>query len=270
MEVPQTTIGQASLEHLPDKRVMGPVHKLFGGVMQAKTFYEAGAIDGLHEARELGQSVLLLMTHFNRVDPLILAQITQNEEPLQFLRFNTGITARRSLFSLPLIMGYVVRHSGAQPVDRAWENSNETPEEKLQRQEANLKIQAGSAINYLVHGLNWLVFPEGGSRKIVETNGEKTRVPRERDKLLPIQRGFAVTIDEMRKQYPEAVENVRMLSIVSFYGDRRFASLRPTVLVSRLEQPVNGTQEDIRKQGENMLQRGLDQAIVLDSWRQLV
>jgi len=85
------------LEHLPKRLVMAPVHTLASMVMRAHTYFEEGARDDLHEHRNNGGSLLVLMTHFRRWEPIVIAQAARVNEPLQHLQYNTGITARRDM-----------------------------------------------------------------------------------------------------------------------------------------------------------------------------
>jgi 1-acyl-sn-glycerol-3-phosphate acyltransferase len=250
------------LPNLPNKHVMGPVHALAKLVMHAQTNYENGAVEDLHEHRDNGGTLLLLMTHFRRWEPIVIAQIVANSEPLQHLKYNTGVTARRWLFELPVV-GYIVRNSGAQIVDRPTENKNETPVQRKARKEANQKAQAVGG-RFLANGLNWLIFPEGQSRQVVEKDGQKVKVSREPGILFPIQKGFVYTLESMSE---EERRKAKLLGVAVHYGDRLFPSLRPTVHISRPTAPVNGTVEEIRQQGEDLLRTGVSEAIRLAARR---
>jgi len=256
-------IGQEDvLQNLPVKHVMGPVHALSRVVMHAETYFEDGAVEDLHEHRDNSGTLLLLMTHFRRWEPIVMAQVAAKNEPLHHLKYNTGITARRKLFELP-VAGYIVRNSGAQIVDRPTENIDETPAQKAVRREENQRTQAIGG-RFLASGFNWLIFPEGGSREVVEEDGKKIRKERKPGVVLPLQNGFLYTLESMSE---EERRIVKLLGIAVHYGDRRFSSLRPTVHVSRPVAPLAGTREEIRQQGEDLLRAGVARAIELDGYR---
>src|SRR3982750_3979023 len=123
----------------PDKRVLAPVISVVSMAMRdTKTFFEAGAREDIRQHHENGGVSLLLVSHFSRAEPFVLAQSVRANDVLNHLQYNTGITARRAMLEMPGF-GYIVRHSGGEPVDRAIEHPNETPEQKAVRQDDNQK-----------------------------------------------------------------------------------------------------------------------------------
>ncbi len=228
-----------------------------------KTYFEEGARDDIREHRDNGGTLLMLMTHFRRWEPLVMAQVARVNEPLKHVQYSTGITARRAMFELPVVGPLVVGNSGAQVVDRAIEHTNETPEQKAVRKEANQKTQAVGG-RFLASGRNWLIFPEGGSRKIVERNGESVREEREPGVLLPLQRGFVYTLESMT---PEERERVKLLGVAVHYGERLFSSFRSSVAIPRPETPVDGTGDEMFQQGEDLLSRAVADVVRLDAGR---
>jgi hypothetical protein len=274
---PEAATPQAAEEdispYLPKKGIMSPVHFLSSVVMNgARTHFEEGARDDLQEHEAEGGTLLLLMTHFRRWEPIVMAQIARVNPSLQHLQYNTGITARRDIFSLPIVGPLVVGNSGAMPVDRVVEHPNETPEEKAARKERNQETQAIGG-KFLANGHHWLIYPEGGSREIlmkdgqqVMENGKAVRKPRKPDELLPLQGGF---VHSLRVMSPEDRAKVKLLGIAVHYGDEDSSSFKPTITVPRLVTPLDGDFEDIahrelvKQQGEDLLRQGVDDAVAI-------
>jgi len=245
------------------KHVIWPVVSLARALIHPTTHFEDGAEEELHEHRAVGGSLLLLMTHFRRWEPIVMAELAGAHEPLRHLRYTTGITARHELFELPFPVGYIIRNSGARAVKRVIENQNETPAERAARQEANQQTQAIGG-RCLAAGYNWLIFPEGTSRQTVERNGQQVREKRQLGVALPLRNGFVYSLESMTE---EERQRVKLLAIAVHYGEERFSSLRPTVHISRLVAPVSGTREEMRQQGEDLLHRGVAQAVRLHDLR---
>lgn len=231
--------------------------------MHSTTYFEEGAVEDLQEHRDNGGSLLLLMTHFRRWEPIVIADVARSNKPLRHIQYSTGITARSKLFDLPFPAGFVVRHSGSHRVNRSTENPNETPEERARRKEENRKTQITGG-RFLARGLNWLIFPEGSSRETVEVDGQTIRIPRKSGEVLPLQLGFVYTLESMSE---EERRRVKLLGIAVHYGDRRLSSLRPTVHVGRPVSPIEGTSEELRQQGEDILRHGVSEAVRLDALR---
>jgi 1-acyl-sn-glycerol-3-phosphate acyltransferase len=262
--MPEQPGQEQELSNPPDKRVLAPVIGAVSLLMRGtRTYFEEGARDEIREHRDAGGSLLLLVTHFSRWEPLVLAQVARRNEPLRHIQYSTGITARRKVTELP-IAGIVVRHSGAHIVDRAIEQGEETPEQRLARKEANQQTQAVGG-RYLAAGMNWLIFPEGGSKKVIKNDdGETVREAREPGVMLPLQRGFVYTLESMT---PEERERVKLLGIAMHYGEGLFSSFNATVAIPRPESPVDGTGEDMFRQGENLLSRAVADAVTQHSLR---
>jgi len=260
-EVPQT-VGYGAELRGGKKHVIWPVVHAARLVVHPNTYFEEGAEAEILEHRDAGGSMLMLMTHFRRWEPVVIAQLADKHRTLQHIRYTTGITARDELFEAP-VLGYIIRNSGAQRVKRTIEHPNETSEQKAARKESNQRTQAIGGY-FLANGLNWLIFPEGGSKKIVEEDGRSIRVPRDPGRLLPLQRGFVYSLESMSK---EDRERVKLLGITVHYGEGRLSSLRPTVHITRPEDPIEGTSEIRLYQGEKLLRRSLEQAIRLHKQR---
>lgn len=252
------------IDNVPNPRVMAPLHWIAGRIFHAQTTFEDGAVEALHDHRDNGGSTLVLMSHFSRLEPLIIAQVAETEEPLRYLRCKTGITAREELFHLQWPLGAIVRNSGAQVVQRSVEHPGETPDEAAMRRENNQKTQTAGA-DYLRNGLHWLIYPEGGSKKYDIKDGARVSEPRKGDELLPLQRGFVYTIEALSEQERE---NVMMLGMVAHFGDRFLSGLRPSLYVTRPESPVKGaTGDELLQQGTDMMQKGLENVLRIDAAR---
>jgi 1-acyl-sn-glycerol-3-phosphate acyltransferase len=246
------------------RRALLPLLVLSRLAMHPQTHFEAGAEDAIESHRDAGGSLLILMTHFTRVEPFVLAQMATKQKALRHIPYTTGITARREIGELPWPAGYIVRNSGAQFVDRSLENQNETAAEKALRQERNQQKQAIGG-RFLANGLNWLIFPEGGSKKTVIKDGEKVREKRDRGVLLPLQPGFAYTLESMSTQERQ---RAKLLGIAVDFLEEGFMSvLRPTVYVTRPEAPVSGDREALMQQGTELLARGVEESVRLASLR---
>ena len=261
---------------------------LFGVAMSGtRTYFEKG-VDGepgareeIAEHRDNGGSLLILMTHVRRREVFAIAQMARVNRSLQHLQYRTGITARSELADLFGPLGYVVRHSGAQFIDRSLENLGETEEEKGARQARNKATQTAGG-RFMAHGGHWLIYPEGGSKEVVideETkkpligpDGKKVRKSREPGELLTIRSGF---VDTLAAMTPEERSRVKMIGMSAHYGDRRIGIKRfnPTLAIPKLVTPHEGDFEDaehrelVRQQGEDLLQKGLTDAILLERSR---
>lgn len=169
------------------------------------------------------------------------------------------------MHELPSVLGYIVRNSGAVIVDRPTESKDETEEQKQARREKNQEAQAiGGRI--LANGGHWLIYPEGLTRQTIIENGEEKKVPRKPGVLLPVQKGFVYTLNSMT---PEQLQRVRILGMAVHYGGRLASSLRPTVYVTKPEVPIQGTVEEKRQQGEDILRRAVQEAVLIDSLRRI-
>ncbi|HYF97201.1 MAG TPA: 1-acyl-sn-glycerol-3-phosphate acyltransferase [Patescibacteria group bacterium] len=265
------------LEHMPDKNVMAPVHVALSIAMRGtKTYFEKGTREEIAEHRDAGGSFLLLMTHFRRWEIPAIGQITHSNASLRHLRFRTGITSRREIGELPGV-GYIVRNSGCQFIDRSYENTGETEQEKKARQDRNQAVQASGA-NFITHGGHWLMFPEGGSKEILMEDGKKVigpdgkavRVPRQPDKPLPLQMGFVNLLGCMT---PEQRARVKIMGIAAHYGKRRASSWRPTIVIPRLVTPLEGNYESkdhqskVLQQGQDLFKQAVADAVALDALR---
>lgn len=236
--------------------------KATGAVIHSDVHYEDGAEDEIREHRDAGGALQILMTHFRRTETVIIAEIAGKEEPLRHIQDTTGITGRQNLFDIPVI-GWILENGGVQKVSLAHENPNETPEEAALRHERNQRTQAMGG-RFLANGFNWVIYPEGGSRKKVEKDGKLERVPREPGVVMPVREGFVFSLENMT---PQERERVRLLGIAVHYSEGRFSNLRPTVHVSRPVAPINGTREEIRQQGEDLLRRGTAEAVRIHAAR---
>lgn len=280
--------GLEALDHRPAKHVMVPIHALFGLVMAGtRTYFEKGADGGpgardeIAEHRDNGGSLLVLMTHVRRREVFAIAQMARVNRSLQQLQYRTGITARSQLARLPEPLGYIVRNSGSQFIDRSLENLGENQNEREARQAKNKAVQAAGG-RFLAHGGHWLIYPEGGSKEVVmdqETgkplkgpDGKVIRKSREPGQLLTIRSGF---VDTLATMTPKERSRVKMIGMAAHYGDRFLGIKRfnPTLAIPRLVTPREGDYENpehreiVRRQGEDLLQKGLTDAILLERTR---
>src|SRR5207237_7765620 len=109
-----------------------------------------------------------------------------------------------------------------------------------------------------------LMFPESNSQQVIEIDGQKVKVKRKPGVVLPLRNGFVYTLESMSEKERE---KVRLLGIAVHYGDRRLSSLRPTLHVSKPVAPITGSREEMRQQGEDLLRKGVSEAIRLDGRR---
>lgn len=274
---PPDAPGFDQLDHRPAKHVMMPVHFTLNALLRGvRTHFEKGTREEIAEHRDSGGSFLVLMTHFKRMEILAMAQIARNNRSLQHLQYRTGITARSEMGELLEPFGYIIRHSGAQFVDREQENLGETEEERDARRERNEETQSAGG-RFMVYG-NWVIWPEGKSKEEVMKDGEVVRgpdgkplrKPRDPEKLLPVKSGFVYSLKAMP---PEKRRDVRILGIAAHYGERRFSILRPTMAIPRLAVPLEGDYDDrshqrrVRQQGEDLLLKAKADAIAIDRIR---
>ncbi|HVX47890.1 MAG TPA: 1-acyl-sn-glycerol-3-phosphate acyltransferase [Candidatus Saccharimonadales bacterium] len=249
-------------ENLGKRYVKWIAIKLSGAVLHSDVHYEEGAEEEILEHRDAGNPLQILMTHFRRVEPLVIAEIAGKQKTLRHIRYTTGITGKEELFDVPVI-GWFIRNGGVQKVSRPIENPNETPEQRALRKERNQQTQALGG-RFLASGYNWLIFPEGGSRRTVEQDGQLVRVYREPGVVMPAQNGFVYSLENMTD---EERRKVKLLGIAVHYGEGRFSSLHPTVHISRPVPPIDGTREERRQQGEDLLRHGVAEAVRLHEAR---
>jgi 1-acyl-sn-glycerol-3-phosphate acyltransferase len=244
---------------LANQRIIWPLITMSRAAIFPRTHFEAGAEQEIIDHRDADGSLLILSTHFSRfVEPATIARTASTKEPLKHIRYKTGVTARRELFDIP-VLSSVLRACNAEPVARKTERQNETPEERLARQQANQQaLLPGS--RYLAGGFNWLIFPEGSSRETVKNGDKEVRQKRRKGELLPIREGFARILENLT---PEERSRVKMLGIAAHYGDGRLSLLRPTVHIARPTSVVEGSREEMRQQGEDLLRHSLLEAIRL-------
>jgi hypothetical protein len=150
-------------------------------------------------------------------------------------------------------------------IERSLEHENETPAERAARREANRRTQAIGG-RFLAAGYNWLIFPEGGTKKVVKKDGRAIREKREPGVLLPLRNGFVYSLESMTE---EERRKVKMLGIAAHFSEGRFSNLHPTIYITRPEAPIEGTgaEEKWLKQGEDLLGRGLAEAVRLHDLR---
>jgi hypothetical protein len=245
----------------PSKPLINTVVALGRVIYHPKTYFEDEA--AIREHRDQGGVLYILMTHFNRFEPGMMAQLACKHKSLRHIKYTTGVTARKELWDIPGL-GHVLRNINAAAVERVTERPNVTPEEKKERQEENQRKQA-IAGRYLAQNKNWIIWPEGSTREDVkQEDGEKVRIPRDIETLLPIRRGFVYSLEAMTE---EERKNVKLLAIASYFGERALSVVRPTVHIGRPTAPIEGTTEEVRQQGEDLLQHSFSEAKRLDALR---
>ncbi|HUY85061.1 MAG TPA: 1-acyl-sn-glycerol-3-phosphate acyltransferase [Candidatus Dormibacteraeota bacterium] len=229
--------------------------------MHPETHFEDEA--AIRKHRDQRGVLEILATHFSRLEPGVIAQLAGKHESLSHLKYTTGVTARTELWDIP-VLGRLLRSIDAAPVKRTIERPNETDAERADRQEANQRQQA-KAGRRMARGNNWIIWPEGNSKRSAEVNGQLVRVKRDPKTLLPIRNGFVYSLEAMTE---EERARVKLLAITCYYGERALSGLRPTVYIGKPVAPVEGEREEVRQQGEALMRRGLAEAIRLDELRQ--
>ena len=258
-------------------------------IFSPQTHFEGGE-EGKQAWREHTESdapTMILMTHFEEADAVMMAPIVQQNPALHPIRYETIVTAKEGLRQLKIgvpvvggLPGWIVRNGGTSPVERPYDNLTETPEEKAARQDKNLHTrQVGVAV--MEAGGNKLIFAEGGTKKRTKLpNGEFKVEKRERDELLPFQRGFAEIIKQCS---PETQEKLRIMLIGSRYPEKqppepgaskvskllkglgRIAS--PTVHISLPLTPIEGSVEQMVAQAQGIMAKDYEQVIAFDNAR---
>jgi hypothetical protein len=221
---------------------------------------------------------MVIISHPEEIDAVMMAPIAQNTPALRQMRYETLVVAKESLRHLPHaggLAGYIIRHGGTVSVERPFEYPNETPEEKAARQKRNMHSR-DIGTTALEAGGNLVIYIEGGSGKRIQLpDGNYKKIPREPDEQLPAQDGFAKITDGLS---PETRDKLRFMTIVSRYrprvpglsrlDPRRLTRLRkPTTVILDPAKPVDGTVEEVRQQGEDLMRRGFELAIELDDLR---
>ena len=213
---------------------------------------------------ESDDPTLGLMSHAREADAVLMARIVF-ERALRGMRYETIVTAKEQLRQIPIV-GFIVRKGGTSPVDRVFENPFETPEEKKRRMDKNLNNKH-VGITVLRAGGNILGFPEGGTtaRKRLP-DGSFERVPRQKDEILPHQAGFAnMVIDSP----PDVRERLRLMTIVSRYGEGLLSMFHPTTVVMDPVRPVDGGVPELKAQSEALMHRANELAIEIDTLKAL-
>jgi 1-acyl-sn-glycerol-3-phosphate acyltransferase len=251
--------------NLSKRYVIWPLVQLCRLVVHSDTHFEEGAIEELHNHRDSGGALLIAMTHFRHMEPIVMAQLAGTHEPLRHIWYTTGITGKESLLKKPFGIGWIMRRTGIVPVVRSIDHPNETPTERAERIEKNQRAQAIGG-RFLARGHNWLIYPEGGTKRVIKENGKIVRQKREDlHTLLPIQRGVGYILDSMTTKEQR---RVRLLGISVYYG--KHVNLFPTVYISRPAAPNGETIDDYRLQVEDLLQHGLSEAIRLRHQRRFM
>ncbi|HYF97165.1 MAG TPA: 1-acyl-sn-glycerol-3-phosphate acyltransferase [Patescibacteria group bacterium] len=250
-----------------------PVLRVATPMIFRPTIYYEGGDAGQAEWQEHVESdagTLMNMNHPTKIDALMPAPVSQGSpgnRPIRGISHDTIIVAKESLRQLPQVWGlagWIVRHGGTVPVKREFEHPNETPEQKGDRKKYNLpRIEIGSTV--MEAGGCVVVFGEGVTEiRIKLPDGTFEKIPRELDQMLPIQPGFAKMINGMS---PEARDRVRIMTVVNRHTPRRLGRIRPTTVVLKPAKPVDGSVEEVRQQGENLMARGYELAKELDELR---
>ena len=213
---------------------------------------------------ESDDPTMVIMSHAGEPDAVLMAPITQGSPALKGMRYETIETAKESLRHLRFGLGWIVRHGGTSPVERVFESPHETPEQKELRKKRNLHNR-DIGVTVLRAGGHMVVFIEGGTDKRIKLpDGTFERAARKKDEMLPAQPGFAHIIHETP---PETREKLKIMTVVSRYSPRPFRLLRPTTVILEPVKPVDGSVEDIRQQGEDLMARGFERVIELDQER---
>lgn len=258
-----------------DKRLMVPIFNVLGPTLLHPDVHFEGGEAGQAVWKEQVESdapTMVIMSHPEEVDAVLMAPITQGgltgtitrNSPLRQMRYETLVTAKRPLRNAPFGIGWIVRNGGTTPVDRPYDSPHETQEQKDRRQEENLHNR-DIASTVMEAGGNMVYFIEGGTdRRIKLPDGSYKRVPRKKDEMLPAQAGFAHAINSTS---PETREKMRIMTVVSRYRRSPLRLLRPTVVILDPVKPVDGTVEEVRQQGENLMAKGFELVIELDKLR---
>lgn len=207
---------------------------------------------------------MVIMSHAEEVDAVLMAPITQGNRALRQMRYETLVVAKDSLRDMRFGAGWIVRNGGTTTVEREFEHPNETPQQKELRKQRNLRSR-DIGVTVLQAGGNMVVFIEGGTAKRIKLpDGTFKKVPREKDEMLPAQAGFAHMINETP---PEVRDRLRIMTVVSRYSPRPLRLLRPTTVILEPVKPVDGSVEELRQQGEALMARGFERVIEYDERR---
>jgi hypothetical protein len=236
---------------LPDPTVMGRLHAIAQNILFGNVYFEGGeeGRQEIRDHRDAGGSFQIHMSHIRRWAPIYMAFITK-EEPLKHLELKTGITIRSGVYKIPVVGKGIVAKSGGQPIEKKDKVLGETPEERDIRRENNEKTQAIGG-RWLAHGLNWLIFTEGNSRVYIQDGDMLKRIPRQPDVPLPVFSGFVKSLDNMT---PEERVSTKIIGIGEHYPYRH-TPFGATLYVSRPESPVDGTDEEKLKQGQDIMDK---------------
>lgn len=241
---------RAIQESLPGP-VMGKIHAIAQKIMFGNIYFEGGeeGRQEIRDHRDAGGSLQIHMSHLRRWAPIYMAFVTK-EEPLEHLELQTGITARQEIFELPIVGKSIVSNSGAQPIKKKDKVQGETPEQRDIRREDNEKTQAIGG-RWLAHGKNWLIYTEGNSRVYVQDGDEQLRIPRQPDEPLPVFSGFLKSLDNMT---PDERDKTKIIGIGEHYPYKH-TPFGATLYVSRPESPIDGTEAERLKQGQDLMDK---------------
>ncbi|HYH36428.1 MAG TPA: 1-acyl-sn-glycerol-3-phosphate acyltransferase [Candidatus Saccharimonadales bacterium] len=251
---------------VPVLRVASPM------LFRTMTYYEGGEAGQAewHEHIESDGGTLMNMNHPTKIDALMPAPVSQGSpgnRPIRGMSHDTIVVAKESLRHLSQawgLAGWIVRHGGTVPVKRVFEHPNETPEERENRKKDNLPTIEICTTVMEASG-TVVVFGEGGTEvRIKLPDGTFKKVDREQDQMLPLQPGFAQMINDLS---PEAREKVRIMTVVNRHRPRRFGRIQATTVVLKPAKPVDGSVEEVRQQGQELMAKGYELVKELDELR---
>lgn len=236
---------------LPVADLMSKVHVIAQNILFGNIYVEGGELgrQEIREHRDNGGSFQIHMSHIRRWAPIYMAFVTK-EEAISHLELNTGITARKEVFNLPVVGKMVVAKSGARPVDRKDKVKGETDEERRIRKEKNEETQSIGG-RWLAHGYHWLIFTEGNSRVYIQDGEELKKIPRQPDEPLPVYSGFVRSLNNMTA---EERTRAKIIGIGEHYPYKH-TPFNATLYISRPEEPVDGTEIEKLQQGQDLINK---------------
>jgi len=282
----QDAVEQYFLNHPPNMRFMRFFHWAMGHLIHPDMIHEDGAREEHREHIEVGNNVILAISHSSYLDPEVAGSVVEKDPVYHPMRGTLRIPGNAPLFEKPVI-GWIVRQA-ANPIIRDKDMINTekdilrdqhgkailTAEQKEAKRRANAK-SLGINISWLNQpGHHAAIMPEGTRRESADDGVAKPpiRVPVaghlkrlyeavERDfkapkptTIKPIHPGIAALAFGV--EHPERI-GVICLSID--YGDPQ-TPFHPRVGLSRLVR-AEGSQEKFLWVVRNTMQDAMDMAV---------